>query len=96
MKKIKNIQELQAEKKKLQQQQIDLEIKMHENWDDLKDSARPINIVKDTINSIITHKTKGNYKGESILKNALAYGASIVAKKLIDKAEEKLGKIFTK
>jgi hypothetical protein len=96
MKKIKNIQELQAEKKKLRQEQKDLKIEMHENWKDLKDSVRPVNIAKDTINSILTRKTESNYNGPNIIKNAFAYGISLVVKKLVNNAQEKLGKLFKK
>jgi len=96
MKKIRNIQELQAEKKKILQEQKYLENEMHENWKDLKESVRPINIAKDTLNSIFSKKTTSNYKGESLIKNAVGFSLSLLARKIINKAEEKLGNIFKK
>lgn len=88
MKKIKSIQQLQAEKKQLLLQQHYLEQKMREEWQELKFSLKPSALAGNAINRFISHKTEQNPNGEnSILKTTLAYGISLLAKKIITKAE---------
>jgi hypothetical protein len=94
MRKIKNIKQLKAEKKRIKQQQEELENKIRNNWKDLKECLRPANLAKDAISSIFKSKTEKNQDDENIFKSSFAYGVNLLAKKFADKAREKLGKIF--
>jgi predicted Holliday junction resolvase-like endonuclease len=96
MKTIKSIQQLQTEKKRIKQQQQNLEDKIRSNWSELKESLKPANVAKDALGKIIENKTEENINGESILKSTFTYGASLLAKKMADKAGEKWAKFFKK
>lgn len=96
MKKIKNIKHLYAEKKRLQEQEENLEKKISSNWTELKQTLKPVVIVKDAVNNFLNEKTKENLIDESILKSTFTYGISLLAKKLVDKAEEKLSSYLKK
>jgi hypothetical protein len=96
MKKIKSIKQLKAEKKRIKQQQEELENKIYGNWKELKESLRPANIAKDAINSILKKKTEMSTDDENILKSSFTYGVTLLARKFADKAREKLGKAFMK
>jgi glucose-6-phosphate-specific signal transduction histidine kinase len=96
MKKIKNIKHLHAEKKRLKQRREELETKIRRDWKDLKEYLRPMNLAKDTLNNIIQNKTREHAKEDSILKSTFAYGASLLAKKFMDKTGEKFARVFKK
>lgn len=96
MKPIKNIKQLQAEKKRIKHEQQDLENKIRVNWKEVKESLRPGNIAKDAIGSIFKNKTAENMNDDNILKSSFTYGVSLLAKKFAEKAGEKLGKVFRK
>lgn len=81
MRKIKNMEQLQAEKMRLTQEQKNLEEKMRTNLKEVKESLRPVNLVKDTIVNAISTKTSSN--GSSSIRNGLIfYGISLLARKL--------------
>jgi hypothetical protein len=96
MKTIKNIQQLQTEKKRIQQKQQNLEDKIRSNWNELKESLRPANVAKDALSKVMQDNTADNINGESVLKSTFTYGASLLAKKMADKAGEKFSKFFKK
>lgn len=96
MKKIKSIKQLQAEKKRIKQQQQYLENKIQVKWDELKERLTPASIVKDTFSSVIKNKTAENLNGESILKSTFTYGVTLLANRFAEKARDKFGKIFHK
>jgi hypothetical protein len=96
MKTIKNIHQLQTEKKRIQQKQQNLEDKIRSNWNELKESLRPANVAKDALSKVMQDKTADTINGESILKSTFTYGASLLAKKMADKAGEKFSKFFKK
>jgi conjugal transfer/entry exclusion protein len=96
MKIIKSIQQLQTEKKRIMLQQQNLEDKIHSNWNELKESLQPANVAKDVLSKVMQHNTAGNINGESILKSTFTYGASLLAKKMADKAGEKFSNFFKK
>lgn len=96
MKKIKSIKQLQAEKKRIQQRQEDLENKIQGHWKELKENLRPVNIVKESLSKMMKSKTEENLNGDGFMKNAFTYGVTFLAKKIIDSAGAKLGKIFKK
>lgn len=96
MKKFKSIKQLQTEKMRLIQQQEKLENKIRSNWNELKECLKPVNIAKDIFSKVIKNKTEQNLNGESILKSTFTYGVTLLAKRLLDKAEEKLDKFCRK
>jgi len=96
MKKIKNIKQLHAEKRRIRQQQEEMEKRIHTSWQDVKEHLKPANIVKDTIGSILNRKTNTNEHDGSLLKTVINYGLSFLAGKLTEKAGEKLSKVFKK
>jgi len=96
MKKIKRLEQLKAEKKRINQQQEELEDKIRNDWKELKENLRPINIAKDVISNLLKSKAEKNMHGEDIYKNSFTYGVSVLAKKFTDMVWEKLGKLFSK
>jgi hypothetical protein len=96
MKKIKSIKQLKVEKKRIKQQQEELEDRIRSNWNGLKESLKPANIAQETFSRMIKNKTEKNLNGDSVLKSTFNYGVTLLAKKFADKAGEKLGKFFKK
>lgn len=96
MKKIKNIKQLQAEKKRIRQHREELEQKVHDNWTALKECLRPANIAKDAIDSIFKHASEKQMGEGHILKSSFTYGVGLLAKKFASKAGEKLEIFFRK
>jgi hypothetical protein len=96
MKKIKSIKQLKAEKRRIKERQEELEHTISNNWKELKENLRPVNIVKDTLGTIMKGKTEDNLYGDGFFKNAITYGVTLLAKKIMDKTGSKLGKMFKK
>jgi hypothetical protein len=94
MKKIKSSKQLLTEKKRLQTQQENLENKIRSDWKELKESLKPVNMAKETLQEVIDKKEQANKNGESVLKSTFNYGMNLLMKKLTDKAGSKLDKIF--
>ncbi len=88
--------QLRAEKKRLRVRQAELEKKIRRQWNDLKESLRPVNIAKETFQQVIQKKTEKNMEDENIFKSTLKYGISLLTKKFTDKAGEKFEWIFKK
>jgi hypothetical protein len=96
MKKIKSIKQLDSKKNDLRQKQYNLENEIGNNWKDLKECARPGNIIKDAFNSAVQTKTSENNGNESMLKTIFSYGLTVLAKKFSAKAGNKLMSFFNK
>ncbi len=96
MKKIKNKKQLRAEKKRIRARQEELEKKIRLQWNELKESLRPVNVAKETLQKVLQNKTEENLDDESILKSTIKYGISLLAKKFTDKAGEKFEWLFKK
>jgi hypothetical protein len=96
MKKIKNKKQLRAEKKRIRIRQEELEKKIRSQWNDLKQSLKPVNIAKETFQKVVQNKTEKNPEDESILKSTVKYGISLLTKKFTDKAGEKFDWFFHK
>lgn len=96
MKKIKSIKHLQAEKKRIQQQQEFLEQKIRNKWNDLKESMKPANLVTEGLNCSIKNKIKDHLDSDSVLKNTFTYGFTLLANNLLSKAGDKISKVFKK
>jgi hypothetical protein len=96
MEKIKNMQQLQSKKKEIEMQQKALLEKIHNNWIQLKDNLKPVNIAKETFGKIMPPKPVEPSNTEDALKNSFTYTIALLAEKLADKAIEKVRKIFKK
>ena len=96
MKKIKSIKQLQAEKKKIKQQQAHLEKKIQSNWIELKECLKPANMATDILNKTIKNNTEENLNSGSIIKSTLTYGFTLLAQKFADIAEKKFDRFFNK
>lgn len=96
MKKIKSIKQLKAEKIRIKQQQFEIEHKMGVTWNELKETARPANIVREAIGSIFRKKTTEGQPENKLLNTAINIGVSLLAGNLTEKALQKLGNFFTK
>jgi len=96
MKKIKNKKQLKAEKKRIRLRREELEKKISNKWNELKESLRPVNVARETIRDFVQNKTEENLEDESIFKSTIKYGISLLAKRFTDKAGEKYDRIFKK
>jgi len=85
MKKIKSLKQLQAEKKLLQQRREALEDKMRSNWNELKESMKPLNIAKNALGTVLKVGAATTLNGKGMVRNAVAYGVTLLANKFIDK-----------
>ena len=93
MKKIKNIKQLSKEKKLLQQREKELLRQIKSGWQQLKENLRPQNMLKEQVKRC-KEENSGSTKEESILKSTLSFAASLLAKKIAKRTEEKLEKFF--
>jgi hypothetical protein len=96
MEKIKNMQQLQLKKKEIEMQQKLLLEKIRNNWMQLKENARPVNIAKESLINILQQKPAVQPYGEQALKHSLTYAVALLAEKFTDKAFEKVKEIFKK
>jgi hypothetical protein len=94
MKRIRTIKELNTEKKRLAQREVELEKAIKYDWRDLKDSLKPGHVAEEVFAGLFTGKEKQN--GHTIFSDGVAGMAAKLARKLVEKAEGKIGKWFTK
>ncbi len=78
----------------MKQRQAELEDKIRSNWSALKENLRPVNIAKDTLNSVLKRKTDNNLYGDGFVRNALTYGVTLLVNKLLNKVNSKRGRRF--
>lgn len=96
MKKIKSIQQLRDEKRRIQQRQQELEWKIKHRWNGLKESLQPVNLAGDLLGSMMKSKLTSVLAGDHLLKNTFTYGLSLLAGKLAGKAGEKIESLMKK
>ncbi len=96
MKKINSKKQLRAEKKRIRIRRQELEKKIRNQWNELKESLRPVNVAKETFREVLQNKTGKNLEDESIIKSTIKYGISLLAKRFTDKAGEKFEWLFKK
>lgn len=96
MKKIKSIQQLQAEKRRLRQEQEAIEKCIRENWHEVKDGLRPANIAREALGGMFRKRTSTDERTGGLWKTAVEVGLTILAGKLGENALEKLMTIFQK
>lgn len=90
MKKIRNHKDLQAEKQRLQLQQLQLEQEMKQEWGGLKDSLRPANLAGEAMAKLFSSpEASPKSEGTASVKSALSYGLISVARKLMEQAVER-------
>lgn len=83
--KIRNIKQLNAEKKLLKQRQAELEKAMKYDWKDVKDSLAPARLASDAFSSIMSDKDKSEEKG--FVSRVLTGLAEKFAREMTEKAE---------
>jgi hypothetical protein len=84
MKKIRNRSDLVAEKLRLRVQELELEKSIRSDWHGLKEDLKLKNLLKKNLHD----EAHGD---RHWLVNCLSIGASILTKKVMDSAGEKLG-----
>lgn len=89
---IRNKYELRQEKKRLRQREKDLKDKIVADWHELKHTLRPKNMLS---NGSSHNGIPGN-DADSLMVHIFSYAASILGRKLGEKAEEKLAEFFNK
>jgi hypothetical protein len=97
MRKFSSIKELQPEKKRIRQHQLDLENKMRGNWSELKESVKPVNIAKEAFRSVVSNNTRKSLSGSSnIIRGVLSIGAALLVKGMVNKAGKRFARLFRK
>jgi hypothetical protein len=96
MKKINSKLQLRAEKRRIRIRRQELEEQIRCQWDELKESIKPVNIVKETFKKMVQKETRKNLEDESLIKSTLNCGISILAKRFTNKAGEQFKKYFNK
>lgn len=95
MQKIKSIKELKEEKRRLEQYQELIELRISDNWKELKDSLQPSSIIKSTYNNTIFSGLANVLNSKNLFTGVLIFGGSLLVKKLAEKGSQKfLGKFF--
>ncbi len=94
MKKIRNMRHLKAEKKKLKNRQVELEKRFGTDWNELKETLHPKSLAGDAFRSWMDKKTYDLSNRKSLLQSTLSYGASLIAKRFAEKAEEKINSLL--
>ncbi len=84
------MQQLQSKKKEIEMQQKALLEKIRNNWMQLKENLKPVNIAKESLSNILQHQPTEQPYGEHALKNSFTYGVGLLAERLADKAFEKM------
>jgi hypothetical protein len=86
--KIKSIDQLLAEKKRIKQEQHELEESIARNWEELKIQLKPSNLAKDAISSAIKDRIYNNGKSTGLFKTAIKDALTMLARKVTGKDEE--------
>ncbi len=92
MKKISSIKQLNAEKKKMVQQQETLEEKISDNWNDLRVNMKPVNLAKDAFRQAISERTGDIFNHKIVVKGLVSFGAAVLVKRMLQKRVTRLFK----
>jgi hypothetical protein len=92
MKKIKNIKQLQRERKRIQQRERELIGKINSDWRHLKDRLSPSNLFDGP--SVKCGEFHGRKENGSLLRSVFAFAATLLIRKLIKRTEQKVEEIF--
>jgi cell division septum initiation protein DivIVA len=94
MKRIKSIKQLTIEKKLLRQRRDELEKAIKYDWRDVKESIRPKNVSEQFFSKMFDGK--GKQQGDSLVAEGISQATATFAKKLVGKAEGRIGKWLRK
>jgi hypothetical protein len=94
MKKIKSIQQLKAEKKRLLHRQAELETRIRGQWSGLKANLKPGVLLKEAFNRPAAMSSETG--SDNLLKSTISYGLSLLSKKITEKAGDKIADLFKK
>lgn len=89
---IRNKYELRQEKRRLRQRENELKAKIANDWHELKHTLRP----KNMLSSGFSHNGSRGDDADSLMVHIFSYAASILGRKLGEKAEEKIAEFFSK
>lgn len=90
---IRNKYELRQEKIRLRQREKELKNKIVSDWHELKSTLRPNNLLS---GGQSRHNGIPGNDEDSLMVHIFSYAASILGRKLGEKAEEKLADFFSK
>ncbi len=90
------MQQLKSKKKEIELQQKLLLEKINNKWLELKDNAKPLNIVKNSLSNILHNQPVEQPYGEQALKRSFTYGVALLAEKFADNVFEKVRRFFVK
>jgi hypothetical protein len=90
---IRNRYELRQEKKRLRQREKELKTRIISNWHELKSTVSPNNFLG---SGQARHNGIPGNDEDSLMVHIFSYAASILGRKLGEKAEEKLADFFSK
>ncbi|MBL0337473.1 MAG: hypothetical protein IPP73_19805 [Chitinophagaceae bacterium] len=96
MKKIKSIHQLKEEKKRLKHRQAELESRIRGNWTELKSMVKPAGLAKDLYCSMMNGKAAEKTCDSNVVGSTINFFFSSLAKKITEKAGEKLNSLFGK
>ncbi len=96
MEKIKNMRQLQGEKKRLNSRLEQIENAIGANWIVLKENLQPVNIASQSLSTVLKKSTLNNLQNESIVKNTFTFAISLMAKKMVNKVGGRLMQLFKK
>ena len=94
MKKIRNIKQLRAEKKRLREQRKELEKSIKTDWRELKESFRPGNFAEEVLSGLFRKKEKCSQNG--FIVDSISGFAGRYARKMFEKAGDKITEWFRK
>lgn len=96
MKQIKNMKQLQEQKREFSTNTLQAEENIRRRWSSLKESLKPGNLAEEAIDTITQNTTTDKLSESNVLKNTFTYGLTLLAQKFADKTAEKIKKLFKK
>jgi len=96
MNKIHSLQQLQIEKSRLENRSKELELKIKAGWYHVKHDFDPIVMAKETYNIYINKKIEKKIESEKMMDKTLSYGIALLAEKVINIFNKRIGKFFNK
>jgi len=95
LKAFKNLAELKEEKRRLRNENSNLELKINQDWNGFKHSLRPANLLNQAISKAI-EKHKEKKETAQLISDSVATIATKATKVLAAKIEQKLDKWLDK
>lgn len=92
MKKFNSLSQLREEKKRIKREQSNAEKRIQSQWEDLKNSFKPSVLTKDIISYVTHQKSDSGLESDSVFKNTLVYGVTLLVKKLADNIEHRIAR----